>query len=113
MALLSRDAILQAKDGRTKDVEVPAWGGAVRVRTWTIAERNHYQKRLDAKEDQLLLGAWLVATLVVDDSGRSIFTPQDIKELEKKDAEAVDLVTTAIFELNTPDKEAVAEAKKN
>lgn len=37
MPLLSKTAILAANDLQTKDIEVPEWGGAVRVRNQVAA----------------------------------------------------------------------------
>ena len=38
MNLLSKTAILAAQDLQTEDVEVPEWGGAVRVRVAAITK---------------------------------------------------------------------------
>ena len=43
MTLLSKTAILCANDLQTEDVEVPEWGGAVRVRSFTGRERDAFE----------------------------------------------------------------------
>lgn len=43
MTLLSKSAILCANDLQTEDVEVPEWGGAVRVRSFTGRERDAFE----------------------------------------------------------------------
>ena len=43
MTLLSKTAILAAQDLQTEDVEVPEWGGAVRVRSFTGRERDAFE----------------------------------------------------------------------
>ena len=43
MTLLFKTAILAAQDLQTEDVEVPEWGGAVRVRSFTGRERDAFQ----------------------------------------------------------------------
>ena len=43
MTLLSKTAILAAQDLQTEDVEVPEWGGAVRVRSFTGRERDVFE----------------------------------------------------------------------
>ena len=40
MTLLSKSAILCANDLQTEDVDVPEWGGTVRVRSFTGRERD-------------------------------------------------------------------------
>ena len=46
MTLLSKTAILCANDLKTEDVDVPEWGGAVRVRSFTGRARDAFDHRL-------------------------------------------------------------------
>ena len=46
MTLLSKTAILTANDLQTEDVEVPEWGGAVRVRSFTGRERDAFESSM-------------------------------------------------------------------
>ena len=46
MTYLSRDAILQREDIKTEDVEVPEWGGTVRVRGMSGVERDAFESSL-------------------------------------------------------------------
>ena len=46
MSLLSKTAILTANDLQTEDVEVPEWGGAVRVRSFTGRERDAFESSM-------------------------------------------------------------------
>lgn len=112
MALLDRKAIFGATDIKTQDVEVPEWGGSVRVRQMTVAERNEFVRR--SSDDQVSgIGTWLVATLAVDDKGAPLFTSEDIAELEKKNFRNLDLVAKAIMQVNGLGEKEVEEAAKN
>ena len=44
VGLLNRSAILDAEDLKHEDVEVAAWGGTVRVRMMTGAERDEFRQ---------------------------------------------------------------------
>ena len=46
MTLLSKTAILTANDLQTEDIEVPEWGGAVRVRNFTGRERDAFESSM-------------------------------------------------------------------
>ncbi len=46
MTLLSKTAILTANDLQTEDIEVPEWGGAVRVRSFTGRERDAFESSM-------------------------------------------------------------------
>lgn len=112
MGLLDRSAILQAQDVVTKDVPVPEWGGSIRVRTMTVAERNDFARRATV-EDKVSVAAWLISVLAVNDSGAPLFTAEDVPELERRNFRAVDRVVQAILEVNGISERKVEEAGKN
>lgn len=111
MALLNRSAVLGAVDVKTKDIDVPEWGGAVRVRTMTLAERKEFARR--AGEDEGSVGAWLVAKLVVDEAGGAMFKEEDIAALEGRNWHAMQAVVAAILDVNGMSEKAADEAIKN
>jgi hypothetical protein len=100
MGLLGRDDILRADDLRTEEVDVPEWGGAVRVKALTGAERDRYEAsiagdRSKGKDKGLRLEnarARMVALCVVDAAGKAIFEPADVPHLGRKSAAALDRV---------------------
>lgn len=112
MTLLNRDAILKAQDVATKEVSIPEWGGSIRVRSMTVAERNEFARRVASSEEKTSVGAWLVTMLAVDGDGKSLFKPEDVSELEKRNAKAIDAVVNAILEINRIGDKEVAEAEK-
>lgn len=109
MALLSREAILAKQDILTKDVEVPEWGGTVRVRSMTVAERNEFAK----KDNDLGLSVWLVALLSIDEKGVRLFRDEDVEALQKKNPVPFDRVLHTALSLNGVTKEKIDEAEKN
>lgn len=100
--MLTKDDILNADDIKTKDVDVPEWGGTVRIRTMTGADRMRFQ-RLSAKQKgkspDNLFEALLIAT-VIDDNGDPLFTPADIVKLSEKSNVAIQRVFEAAAKLN-------------
>lgn len=118
-AYLSRDAILAADDVQFEDVEVPEWGGKVRVKSLTGKER-------DALESSMIVGkgknanvnlnnlrAKLVARSVVDEDGKRIFTDDDIAALGAKSAAALTRVYEVAQRLSGITQEDVDELTKN
>lgn len=95
---LSRDAILSADDLPTSDVEVPEWGGTVRVRALDGTSRDAYDASLyDLRSDKLKrtpdnMRAKLVALSVVDGEGALLFTVDDVIRLGRKSAAALQRV---------------------
>jgi len=115
MALLSKDQILAAEDLVTEDVEVPEWGGTVRVRMMTGAERDSFEDSLtqtkgkNVKTNLANLRARLVARTVVDEAGKRMFTDAEAGVLGQKSAAALDRVFEAARKLNGMTEKDVEE----
>lgn len=116
---LSRDAILAANDVQYEDVEVPEWGGTVRVKSLMGKER-------DALESSMIVGkgkntnvnlnnlrAKLVARSVVDEDGKRLFSDDDIVALGEKSAAALNRVYEVAQRLSGVTQEDIDELTKN
>src|SRR5215471_2388356 len=100
---LSREEILRAADLPTEDVDVPEWGGSVRVRALTAADRDRIEgEQADASGPARFhnFRARLVARAAVDGAGRPLFGEDDVHALAQKSAVALDRVFTAVLRMN-------------
>lgn len=94
--LLGKADILQAKDVLTQDVEVPEWGGTVRLRGLSGIERDQYEQSCvtgRGKNRDVNLSnarAKLVARCAIGEDGATVFSDEDVAELGKKSAKALD-----------------------
>lgn len=119
MALLTRDAILQAQDLPRELVTVPEWGGEVYVRALTGAERDAFeqsiveQKGKSTKMNLQNMRAKLVALTVVDEEGKRVFSDADAKLLGQKSALALNRVFEVAQKLSGLTPEDVDELTKN
>ena len=114
--LLSREAILTAADLKTVDVDVPEWGGTVRVRAMTGTQRDAFGKSLlgpDGKYAGAGYSARLAAASIVGEDGGLLFTQNDIEVLGDRSSAALDRVVAAANKLNALESGAVEEAKGN
>ena len=106
MTYLSRDAILQREDIKTEDVEVPEWGGTVRVRGMTGVQRDAFEASLiqqpetngqatpqssrnSSRRTWRTSRAKLTAWCCVDDQGGRLFAESDVQALGGKSAAAL------------------------
>ena len=102
MSYLTREQILGASDLGMEDVPVPEWGGVVRIRGLTGAERDAFeegvirfrgladQRRPSPPEVRLInIRARMVSLAAVDGDGRRLFSEHDVAELGKKSAAAL------------------------
>jgi hypothetical protein len=116
MGLLTRDAILSASDLTFEDVDVPEWGGTVRVRMLTGAERDLFESgtvvRRGKRVEMNLVNvrARLVALTAIDEGGQLLFTQADVEALAKKSAAGLNRVFEAARKLNGLTEEDTAEA---
>lgn len=113
MSLLTKEQILTANDRPYEDVEVPEWGGTVRVRLWGGAERDRWDALKNGKETPDNARAIIAAFSIVDESGALIFSTAELKALGEKSGTALDKVLEAVYRLNGIGAEAQQDAIKN
>ena len=119
MSLLSKTAILAANDLKSEDVEVPEWGGAVRVRSFTGRERDAFEASMvrgdgrDRRVDLTNMRARLVGLTVIDESGQRLFTDEEADLLGAKSGAALDRVFAIAQKLNGLSGADVEELSKN
>ena len=102
MSLLGRDQILVGAPLASADVDIPEWGGTVRVREMTAGERDAFDVLL--VEDQHLdlrdYRAKLLAATACDEEGKLLFGQGDLEALTKLGAGAMDRLFEAAARLN-------------
>lgn len=107
MSFLTREQILAAQDRRFADVDVPEWGGKVRISSLTATQAQLFHAlnvRRQAGENVDALG-FMVAASVVDADGNALFSSEkDLPALGKKGPEAIARIATEAMKLNTPDQ---------
>lgn len=119
MGYLTRKEILAAQDIKTQDVAVPEWGGVVRVRGLSGAERDRFESTfitLNGTNATVTLEgmrAHLVAMTVIDEAGNLLFSPGDVEALGAKSSGALDRVFTAAQTLSGLTKADVEALAKN
>jgi hypothetical protein len=115
MAILNKDQIWAADDIEEREIEVPQWGGSVRVRSLSLEQiaeiRAHAVKIVKGKEevDARLQMAGLLCEGIVEPD----YSFPEAQRLMKKSAAATSLVVQAINELSGLLPEAVDEADKS
>jgi hypothetical protein len=119
MALLSKDAILQADDLPTEDVEIPEWGGTVRVRALTGKERDAFEASLQQQRGKEFVRvtanvrAKLVAKCLVGEDGERLFSENEVNALGAKSVAGLDRVFEVAARLSRLSEEDVEELAGN
>ena len=108
---LSREAILAAPDLQAEVVDVPEWGGKVRVRPLNGRERAEIEELMFSengagrKQSEVLFRERMVALTVVGEDGKRAFTDQDVQALSEKNWRALERIALAAVKISglTPD----------
>jgi hypothetical protein len=105
MSLLTKAQILAADDLPTREVDVPEWGGSIRIRMFTAAQRlaleSEYKHAVDA--GMIAPSNWREMHLVmaaVDEKGEPLFTDGDAAALGRKSGRAMARVFAEINAFN-------------
>ncbi len=120
--LLSKEQILAAQDLPTEDVPVPEWGGAVRIRTLSGAERDRWEESRirgrgkDRRTNYENITASLIALCAVDGEGKRLFGEAEVHALGRKSSKVLGRLFDACRRLNglsDEEVEALAGELKN
>jgi len=114
MALLSKAAILAAVDLQSEDVEVPEWGGTVRVAMMSGKARDEFFGRQgEDKVPYSQFAASVLVSTVIDEDGNPVFDETDVAALRAKSQAAMDRVLAVSLRLNGIGPSAAEAAEKN
>lgn len=120
--VLSRDQILKADDLDIRVVEIPEWGGSVKVRALTGTERDRLEAsvaRTNARGEMMGLNlvnlrARLCAMTMIDEEGNLLFTSNaDILALGGKAGTVLNRIFEVAQELSGITAEDVEKLTKN
>jgi len=120
IVLLTREQILGAQDIASEIVQVPEWGGAVRVRAMTGKQRDTFEESLQVRDKGgkvrtsiVQFRAKLVAWTVVDENGQRLFSVADVQALGEKSAAALTRVAEVASRLSSITADDAEEMIKN
>jgi hypothetical protein len=118
MSFLSKEQILAAKDLEYEDVEISEWGGTVRIRGMSAADRDEieslYFSTDDGKpKDMRLLRSRILVLSLVDENDQRLFKFEEASALAKKSAVVIDHIFPIAQRLSKMSKEDVEEIAGN
>ena len=97
--LLTKADILGVSDLPTEIVDVPQWGGKVKVRGMNAGERDKFEDQI-RRQGMSNLRALLASLTIIDESGKRLFTDAEITKLAEKSAGALDVIVEVASRLS-------------
>ncbi len=111
--LLTKEQVHNANDLRHEIVDVPEWGGEVKIRAMPTSDRIEFEKKQATCKTELESIVNLLIYTIVDDDDKRIFNDGDFDLLAEKSA----IVLVRLFEiainLNTLTNAKMEEKAKN
>jgi hypothetical protein len=117
MKTLTRDAIIGAQDLKLEKIDVAEWGGAIFVRPMDGIERATYEDIVTGLDKKNKSGIRIITEflvrVIVDQTGKRIFTDKDAAELMKKNARIILEVFKRASEINRLTEKDIEDLEKN
>lgn len=119
MGYLTKEQILASEDIETEEVDVPEWGGMVRVRGLNGQQRDRFEASLMERRGKRMvpntenIRAKMVAWSVVDEKGERVFTEGDVWTLGEKSVAALNRIYEVASRLSGMTDEDVEELAEN
>lgn len=104
MGLLSKDAIKAANDSLSKEIEVPEWGGSIKIKLPSALECESFTKAQMAGNYMEALVAMCAAGIVDENGNRMFVTVDEIAALGSKSMDVLARIRDAIDELGNRTK---------
>ncbi|MDR6447484.1 hypothetical protein J2794_003600 [Paraburkholderia terricola] len=111
--MLTKEQIFAARDLQTEDVDVPEWGGAVRITVMGGKARDALMEALAEPQTTSRFQSLVLASTVVDDGGAPVFTAKDVEQLSEKNTEVLTRLVSVAMRLNKIGTKATEDAEKN
>jgi len=113
--MLNKEQIIAANDIESEVVQVPEWGGEVVVQGITLAEKDIWTDSImnDGKANMDGASARLCILSMRGEDNELLFGLEDVDELQKKSASAMDRVFQVAQRLSGIGQEDIEETVKN
>ena len=116
--MLTKEAILAADDGTYEEIDIPEWGGTVRIRCMTGFERDRFESKVSSASNKTggflpNMRATLCAICLCNDAGERLFSDIEAVDLGKRSGSALDRVFARAMAINGMTGQDVEELAGN
>jgi len=114
--VLSKAEIGAADDCVTEEVDVPEWGGTVRMRSLVLRDREAWEKKVFAAGDIMgmeNIRADLCVSCMVDDDGKRLYADDEVDALLDRSALVMERLFKVALRINMMSNDDVEDLAKN
>lgn len=122
--ILSKSDILNANDREYTDMEIPEWGGSIRIYVMSLRERmvledlvgikdNKTKSKAESTSSQQEKIMYLLRICLKDGKGNNMFNENEISELLDKDSKVIYRIFEKCIEVNNLGSSNVGVASAN
>lgn len=115
MALLTKDEIFEADDLQYIEMEIPEWGGSVRIGVLSGYDRERFEKEWteDKVLDEFQARVNYLAACLIDENGKPMFTRDELHKLNKKNWLILERIIKRSMQLSAIGNKSVEALAKN
>ena len=108
--LLNKDQIFAIDDIKTKIVDIPEWGGEIKLRVLSVGAQIKFD---EYREDDKKAIMYSIINSCVNEDVSYLFNEEDIQHLEQKDPNVIMRLFNEIISLNKQKENDIEELAKN
>ena len=115
---MTRDAILNAKGFRKREVEIPEWNDTIFIRAFSSIDRGIIEAEMASiqggnYDKYALVRAKVCVASICDENGNMLFTEADVEEIGKKDSAVIERIFNEAIDLNGYTDQDIEDLKKS
>lgn len=110
---INKHQIFASNDLREKFVDMPEWGGVVKIRALSVKEQLVYDEFLTTKPKEIEMALHLIILACVDDNNQKLFDNSDLELLKQKSSKNLFYLVHEILSLNKQESEDADSLAKN
>lgn len=110
---LNKHQIFACNDLKESYVDMPEWGGKIKIKALSVQEQLDYDAFLASKPKEVEMALHLIIIACIDENGNKLFDENDLPLLKKKNSANLFKIVSEILKLNKQDANDVDDLAKN
>lgn len=110
---LNKHQIFASNDLKESFVDMPEWGGKVKIKALSVQEQLDYDAFLVTKPKEIEMALHLIIMACVDNNNNKLFNEKDIDSLKQKNSQNLFKLVNEILKLNNQNANDIDELAKN